>query len=83
MCLLAAGSVEVDTGSQTITRSAAGTLIGEIALLRDTSRTADVSGGPDGATLYWMDGDAFLSAVNRVPRSRARVEAEVDRRLDP
>jgi CRP-like cAMP-binding protein len=82
MCL-PAGSVEVDTGSQTVTLASAGTLIGEIALLRDTLRAADVSAGPDGATVYWMDADAFLNAVNRVPRSRARVEAEVDRRLEP
>ncbi len=82
MCLLAEGSVEVQTDRGFIVRRDPGVVIGEIALLRDVPRTADVLAGVDGATVHWIDAAAFLNAVNRVPRSLARVEAEVDRRLD-
>lgn len=81
MCLLARGDVEVDTGAGTLTRHGPGVVLGEIALLRDVPRTATVTAGEGGVTVYWMDADAFLDAVNRVPRSRARAEAEASRRL--
>lgn len=82
MCLLAAGSLTVDTGFKILTRSDPGTLIGEIAIVRDTPRTADVTAGDTGAVVYWMDAAAFVRAVDRVPRSQARLHAEVERRLD-
>jgi CRP-like cAMP-binding protein len=82
ICLLGDGTVDVLTGNGTTVRQHPGALLGEIALLRDVPRTADVTAGEDGATVHWIDADAFLDAVSRVPRSRARVNAEVDRRLD-
>jgi len=81
MCLLASGEVEVDTGKGMLIRHGSGVVLGEIALLRDVPRTATVTAGANGVTVYWMDADAFLDAVNRVPRSRARAEAEASRRL--
>ena len=81
MCLLAHGDVEVDTGAGTLTRHGPGVVLGEIALLRDVPRTATVTAGEGGVTVYWMSADAFLDAVNRVPRNHARAEAEASRRL--
>ena len=81
MCLLADGHVEVDTGSGEVICRGKGVLLGEIALLRDVPRTATVTACAGGATVYWMDADSFLDAVNRVPRSRARAEAEATRRM--
>lgn len=80
--LLGRGSVDVRTANGKIVRQNAGVLLGEIALLRDVPRTADVIAGEDGATVHWMNVEAFLDAVSRIPRSRARVDAEVDRRLE-
>jgi MFS family permease len=82
MCLLGAGGVEVATESGAVIRHEPGVVLGEIAVLRNVPRTADVVAGDVGATVHWIDADAFLDAVNRVPRSRARVEAEVERRLE-
>ena len=82
MCLLADGDVAVDTETGTLTRQGPGVVVGEIALLRDVPRTATVTAGEGGVTVYWMDADSFLDAVNRVPRSRARAEAEASRRLE-
>ena len=83
MCLLGHGSVEVDTGAAAIlVRHGPGVVLGEISLLRNVPRTATVAAGGDGVTVYWMDADSFLDAVNRVPRSRARAEAEASRRLE-
>ena len=81
MCLLADGEVEVDTGNGDVIHRGPGVVLGEIALLRDMPRTATVTARDGGATVYWMDADSFLDAVNRVPRSRARAEAEASRRL--
>ncbi len=81
MCLIGSGSVDVRTESGTRLSRGVGVLLGEISLLRDIPRTADVSAGEAGATVHWMDVDAFLDAVSRVPRSRARADAEIDRRL--
>ncbi|MEZ5379541.1 MAG: cyclic nucleotide-binding domain-containing protein [Acidimicrobiales bacterium] len=57
-----------------------GSYVGELALLTSGTRNADVVAGPDGATLYRLDRTVFLDAVDRAPRSRARVTAEADRR---
>lgn len=81
VCLLGDGSVDVRIGNGTTVHHHAGVLLGEIALLRDIPRTADVTAGEDGATVHWMDAEAFIDAVSRIPRSHARVNAEVDRRL--
>jgi hypothetical protein len=86
MCVLASGGVEVDTdtgnGNGGVTHHGPGAVFGEIALLHDVPRTATVTAGHGGVTVYWMDADSFLDAVNRVPRSRARAEAEASRRLE-
>ena len=81
ICLVAEGSACVDTGDAVLVREGVGELLGEIALLREIPRTATVSAGPDAVTVYWMEAAAFLDAVNRVPRSRARADAGVRRRL--
>ncbi|MEP4649840.1 MAG: cyclic nucleotide-binding domain-containing protein, partial [Ilumatobacter sp.] len=81
VCLIGSGSVDVRTETGTRLSRGVGVLLGEIALLRKVPRTADVTAGDDGATVHWMNVDAFLDAINRVPRSRSRADAEVDRRL--
>ena len=82
MCLLTDGHVEVSTGKGGPTQHGPGAVFGEIALLHDVPRTATVTAGDGGVTVYWMDADSFLDAVNRVPRSRARAEAEAGRRIE-
>jgi len=82
VCLLAEGHVVVSTGNGGPTHHGPGAVFGEIALLHDVPRTATVTAGDGGVTVYWMDADSFLDAVNRVPRSRARAEAEAGRRLE-
>jgi MFS family permease len=81
MFLVADGEVIVRRdGAEPVIRGR-GAHLGEIAILRNAPRNADVEAGPIGATVLWMDGESFVDAVDRVPRSRARVEAEVERRL--
>ncbi len=70
--------VQIPSG-ETIVRNA-GSYVGELALLTNEPRNADVAAGPDGATVFRLRGEVFLDAVNQVPRSRARVEAEAARR---
>ncbi|MFN3257656.1 MAG: cyclic nucleotide-binding domain-containing protein [Ilumatobacter sp.] len=78
----------IDSGSVTVTlddgatvERGRGSIVGEIAVLRNAERSADVDAGPDGADVYWIDGVAFLDAISRVRRSHARAEAEASRRL--
>ena len=86
MCLLVKGDVDVEIeaepGSGVVIRRGPGDVLGEIALLRDIPRTATVTAATADVRVYWMDADSFLDAVNRVPRSRARAEAEASRRLE-
>jgi CRP-like cAMP-binding protein len=88
MCLLVDGDVEIEAdgdtgpGSGTVSRHGPGVVLGEIALLRDIPRTATVTAATADVRVYWMDADSFLDAVNRIPRSRARAEAEANRRLE-
>lgn len=81
MGLLAEGNVDVATRNGNLVRHGPGAVLGEIAVLRDVPRTATVTAGSHGVAAYWMGSDEFLDAVNRVPRSRARAEAEATRRL--
>jgi hypothetical protein len=83
MLLVDQGDVVVGVVGTPPIRLGRGTHLGEISILRNAPRNADVHAGPDGASVYWLDGAAFLDAVDRVPRSRARVEAEADRRIAP
>lgn len=80
LCLIAAGAVDVHLDDEVITQRTPGTLLGEISLIDSVRRTATVTAGPDGAVVYWIRADAFFDAVNRAPRSQARVEAEAGRR---
>ncbi|WP_040491571.1 MFS transporter [Ilumatobacter nonamiensis] len=81
LCLIAEGGVEVVVGGEIVNHHGRGAVIGEIALLHDVPRSATVVSGPSGTVVYWIGAAAFLDAVNRVPRSRARAEAEANRRL--
>jgi Major Facilitator Superfamily/Cyclic nucleotide-binding domain len=83
MFLVDEGEVVIDVDGVDPVVRGHGAHMGEIAILRDAPRNANVYAGPAGATVYWMDGETFLDAIDRVPRSRARAEAEVDRRIGP
>ncbi|MGA9276817.1 cyclic nucleotide-binding domain-containing protein, partial [Ilumatobacter sp.] len=82
ICLIAAGCVDVHRDGEIIARRERGSVVGEISLLHEVPRTATLTAGPAGVEVYWMGAGAFLDAVNRVPRSRSRAEAEARRRLD-
>lgn len=78
--IVAAGEVLVDVaGTEPVVKDR-GAHIGELAILHDAPRNADVRAGADGAELFWMTGAEFVDAIDQVPRSRARVEAEASRR---
>ena len=81
MCLVSDGHAVVTlVGGDEVVRGR-GAHLGEIALLRQTTRTADVRAGDEGVEVYWMDSETFLAAMDGTPRSKARAEAEATRRL--
>ena len=83
MCLVSAGhAVVTPIGGDEVVRGR-GAHLGEIALLRQTTRTANVRAGDDGVEVYWMDSETFLAAMDGTPRSKARAEAEATRRSPP
>lgn len=81
MCLVSSGSAVITPADGAEVVRGPGAHLGEIALLRRTTRTADVRAGDDGVEVYWMDSDTFLAAMDGTPRSKARAEAEASRRL--
>lgn len=83
MCLVSDGHAVVTPESGDEVVRGRGSHLGEIALLRQTTRTADVRAGNRGVAVYWMDSDTFLAAIDGTPRSKARAEAEATRRLQP
>ncbi len=79
--VIAGGHAVIRLADGTTLERGAGTYLGEIALLRGSTRTADVHAGAAGLSTFVLDGPVFLEAVTRVPRSMARAEAEMARRL--
>jgi MFS family permease len=76
------GSVEVYVDGRLTTRLGPGEYFGEIALLRDTPRTATVRAGEDGVLLT-LSRDSFVPAVAGYAPSHNSAEAVVGLRLGP
>jgi len=78
--LVAEGELEVTAGGQQISVLSAGDAFGEIALLRDVSRTATVTARTP-TVLYALDREEFLAAVTGHPASAQAAEAVIGARL--
>ncbi|HUY97981.1 MAG TPA: MFS transporter [Verrucomicrobiae bacterium] len=74
------GSVAVTDGERLLATQGPGEGFGEIALLRDVSRTATVTAKTD-TVLLSVDRDEFITAVTGHPTSRAAADALVASRL--
>lgn len=79
--LVSEGSVSVSQDGRQLTRLDAPTSFGEIALLRDTPRTATVTAEVP-TTLVWIGRDDFLRAMRSVPAARESAEDIALRHLD-
>jgi hypothetical protein len=78
--IVAEGEMEVSQEGGVMSELAAGDYFGEIALLRDVSRTATVTARTD-AVLYALDRDDFLAAVTGHPQSAEAAETVMSARL--
>ena len=78
--IVAEGELAVSQGDVTIGELATGDSFGEIALLRDTTRTATVLATTD-AVLYALDREDFLAAVTGHPQSAEAAETVMSARL--
>ena len=78
--IVAEGELEVTQEGVTIAELTAGDYFGEIALLRDTSRTATVT-AKTGAVLYALDREDFLAAVTGHAQSAEAAETVMSARL--
>jgi hypothetical protein len=78
--LVQSGTLDVDVDGAAGTPLGPGELFGEIALLRDVSRTATVTAAAD-CELLTLERDAFLSAVTGHPRSAEEADLVVGTRL--
>jgi MFS family permease len=78
--MVAEGQLEVLQADARIGELAAGGYFGEIALLRDTSRTATVTATTD-TVLYALDREDFLAAVTGHPQSAEAAETVMSARL--
>ena len=78
--MVAEGELEVTQQDATIAELEAGDYFGEIALLRDTSRTATVTARTK-AVLYALDREDFLAAVTGHPQSAEAAETVMSARL--
>jgi MFS family permease len=74
------GELEVSQDDVTIGELEHGGYFGEIALLRDTTRTATVTARTD-AVLYALDREDFLAAVTGHPQSAEAAESVMSARL--
>ncbi len=74
------GELEVSQDAVTIGELQHGGYFGEIALLRDTTRTATVTAQTD-AVLYALDREDFLAAVTGHPQSAEAAESVMSARL--
>ncbi len=75
------GLANIFVGGELVNTRHGGAALGEIALLRDTARTATVKAGAGGLRTVSLSGDDFLAAVTGVPRSVARANVIAERRL--
>ena len=78
--LVAEGTLDVSQDDAKLTELHAGDYFGEIALLRDTTRTATVTARTD-AVLYGLDREEFLAAVTGHPQSAEAAESVMSARL--
>jgi predicted MFS family arabinose efflux permease len=78
--IVADGGLDVLQDGLKIAELSAGDYFGEIALLRDTSRTATVTARTD-AVLYALDREDFLAAVTGHPQSAEAAETVMSARL--
>ena len=78
--IVAEGEMNVSQDGGVMSELAAGDYFGEIALLRDVSRTATVTARTD-AVLYALDRDDFLAAVTGHPQSAEAAETVMSARL--
>ena len=74
------GSVELASNGRTLARETAGGSFGEIALLRNTPRTATATARSD-TDLYAIDGAEFVAALTGSVKALEDAEALVTRRL--
>ena len=78
--VIADGEVDVSIDGRHVRREANGEAFGEIALLRDTPRTATITAGKP-TRLIAIDREAFLSAVTGHPGSAEAAEGMIAARL--
>jgi MFS family permease len=79
--LVSDGTVSVSQEGRHLTRLQAPTSFGEVALLRDSPRTATVTAEVP-TTLVWIGRDDFLRAMRSVPAARESAEDVAQRHLD-
>ena len=72
------GELAVTMGGVAVRQLGPGDWFGELALLRDSPRTATVTATTD-VCLHTIDRDDFLTALARAPRSRAVAQEHADR----
>jgi CRP-like cAMP-binding protein len=82
MDLVLEGEVEVRPAGRTSIRLPAPGWFGEIALLRQEPRTADVAGGPGGARLLRMSRVSVLPALGRNPKLASELGRVSDARRE-
>ena len=78
--IVAEGEVEVSQYDRPISELRSGDYFGEIALLRDSPRTATVTARTD-SVLYALDRDDFLAAVTGHPQAAEAAETVMSARL--
>jgi len=78
--IVAEGEIEVSQYDRPISELRSGDYFGEIALLRDTPRTATVTARTD-SILYALDRDDFLAAVTGHPQAAEAAETVMSARL--
>ena len=78
--IVAEGEVDITQSGAALATLGTGGYFGEIALLRDVSRTATVTARTD-AVLYALDRDDFLAAVTGHPQSAEAAETVMAARL--